>query len=279
MRDGWRHIYLGVRLLVAVALFPLGKLCGWMLADLRTSARLERGLVLVLPGIEGESFLNHGIARGLDDGGVGASIEIDDWTTGFMPFFFYHLRNDTLHNEQADRIARRIIDYRKSHPGRPIYLVGHSGGGGLIVMILEKLPPDVLVTSVVLLVAAISGQYDLSRALPHVEKKFVNYRAFGDLFFLGVGNLVFGTFDGRHAPGAGLTGFHNPENLSDEARHNYSTRLHQITYRLSMLADFNFGGHMSVTSRPFIARTIAPYLKESANDQSTNANSFVSNNA
>ena len=60
---------------------------------------------------------------------------------------------------------RRIVDYRKSHPGRPIYLIGHSGGGALSVLTLERLPPGTTVTGAMLLNAALSPGYDLSAVL------------------------------------------------------------------------------------------------------------------
>ena len=59
---------------------PLGRFTGKLLHHLRTPERLQHGLVLVLPGIEGESCINHNIAHGLADGGVSSAIEIFDWT-------------------------------------------------------------------------------------------------------------------------------------------------------------------------------------------------------
>ena len=45
-----------------------------------TPQRLDRGLVMVLSGIEGQSRLNEDICRGLNDGGVNWAIELVDWT-------------------------------------------------------------------------------------------------------------------------------------------------------------------------------------------------------
>ena len=45
------------------------------------SERLNRGLVIALPGIEGRSKLNEDICRGLDEGGVSWAIELYDWTS------------------------------------------------------------------------------------------------------------------------------------------------------------------------------------------------------
>ena len=50
---------------------PFGIACPAAWATTSRDARAAAsGLVLVLPGIEGEGFLNHDIAYGLNDGGV-----------------------------------------------------------------------------------------------------------------------------------------------------------------------------------------------------------------
>ena len=76
--------------ILGVLLHPLGRFTGALLDPLRTADRMQRGLVLVLPGIEGESCLNHSIVRGLADGGVPSGIEVVNWTTGRIVLFLYH---------------------------------------------------------------------------------------------------------------------------------------------------------------------------------------------
>ena len=73
-------------------MFPFGSLCCRTLPELQSEERRRLGLILVLPGIEGEGPLNHNLARGLAEGGLAGSIEIYDWTTGYWPLFVYHLR-------------------------------------------------------------------------------------------------------------------------------------------------------------------------------------------
>src|SRR5260221_4327757 len=141
------HLTRGCLSILGVLLHPLGRFCGGLLNDLRTPERLEKGLVLVLPGIEGQSLLNHGIARGLADGGVISAIEIFDWTTGVILLFLYHLRGSRRHKAQAEKIARRVVEYQRNYPGRPVHLVGHSGGGAMAGLALEHLPAEVKVAS------------------------------------------------------------------------------------------------------------------------------------
>jgi pimeloyl-ACP methyl ester carboxylesterase len=253
-----QHVTRGCLSLLGVLLHPLGRFCGSWLNDLRTPERLDQGLVLVLPGIEGQSLLNHNMARGLADGGVRSAIEVFDWTTGVIVMFLYHLRSARRHKAQAEKIAQRIVEYQRDYPGRPVSLVGHSGGGAMAVLALERLPVDVKITSAILLLAGISPGYNLARALAHVENGIFNFHSRFDIFFLGLGTVIFGTIDGPHTVAAGMVGFRVPDKLDATERELYDQRLHQVPFCAAMIADFNFGGHMGVSNRVFVARHVAP---------------------
>jgi pimeloyl-ACP methyl ester carboxylesterase len=250
--------------ILGVLLHPLGRFTGALLDHLRAADRLEHGLVLVLPGVEGESCINHSIARGLADGGVQSAIEIFDWTTGVILLFLYHLRGWRRNIAQADRLVRRIVEFRRAYPGRPVHLVGHSGGGAMAVLAIERLPANTTLTSAILLNAAISPKYDLSTALAKTESGIWSFRSAFDVLFDGIGTSIAGTMDGRHTPATGMIGFRPPSCLSDEGRELYRTHLHQVPFQLRMCGDFNFGGHMGSTNRVFVAERIAPLLKWTA---------------
>jgi pimeloyl-ACP methyl ester carboxylesterase len=255
-----QHFARGCLSLLWLAVHPIGRFCGACLADLKTPARLERGLVLVLPGIEGESYVNHGVARGLADGGVEAAIEIFDWTTGVIFLFLYHLRSRQRHKARAERLARRIVKYQSEYPGRPVHVVGHSGGAALAVFALERLPEAANVASTVLLEVALSPSYNLVPALERAEGGIFNVRSCFDALFLGIGTCVAGTMDGRHSPAAGMLGFRQPAGLKDAERELYAARLHDVPYRAAMFADFHFGGHLGASNRVFVAKHVAPLL-------------------
>jgi pimeloyl-ACP methyl ester carboxylesterase len=247
--------------ILGALLHPLGRFTGALLHDLRSPDRLERGLVLVLPGIEGESCINHSIARGLADGGVELAIEIHDWTTGVILLFLFHLRGWRRNVKQAEKLARRIVDYQRAYPGRPVILVGHSGGAAMAVLTLERLPAGANVASAILLQSAISPRYDLSRALARTPRGIWSFRSILDFLFLGAATSIGGTADGRHGPAGGMIGFRPPRDLSDAGKSLYETRLHEISFRPAMIADFHFGGHIGPTNRIFVAERIAPLLK------------------
>ena len=105
-------------------------------------SRLDRGLVIVLPGIEGRSPLNEAVCEGLVDGGVNWGIELCDWTTSVPMGYLINLRDQERNRNQAEEIAAKIVRYKMAHPERPVVLVGQSGGGAMAVWILQSSKPS-----------------------------------------------------------------------------------------------------------------------------------------
>jgi pimeloyl-ACP methyl ester carboxylesterase len=236
---------------------------GWWCSEFEewlSPERADNGYTIVLPGVEGTSCRNISIARGLVDAGHPAAVEVRDWTTGHWPLWPYHLMGYDRNKEQARQIAAQIVEYQNRYPGRPVTLIGHSGGAAMAVLILEALPADRSVTQAVLLAAAISPDHDLSTALARTEKRLINFHSWGDMGYLGLGTIALGTIDRRHSVSAGASGFRIPKDLSDAGRSLYETRLDQVPYRLEMLRSFNLGGHFSPTNRKFVAEWVAPRL-------------------
>jgi len=211
--------------------------------------RLEQGYVIVLPGIEGRSLLNRGIAAGLNDAGVPYGIEIYDWTEGPL-WGVYNLRSRKLHARQVAVLRDKILAYRTEHPGKPVYLVGHSGGGALSLLTAAALPEGTAVTGLVLIVPAISPRFSLDASLARVERGIWNYRSYGDCIYLGLLTTLFGTVDGWHVPAAGAVGFRRP----------LDPRVREVPFQMAMFRDWNTGGHLTCTNRTFIRKWIAPIL-------------------
>jgi pimeloyl-ACP methyl ester carboxylesterase len=196
----------------------------------------------------------------LADGGVQSAIEVFDWTTGVILLFLYHLRGTRRNLNRADRLAKRIVDYRRQYPDREVHLVGHSGGGAITVLTLERLPTGTTVTSAVLAQAAISPRYNLSSALAKAERGIWNINSPLDVFFNGIGTTIGGTLDGRYTLAAGMVGFRRPEGLDAAGKELYASRLHEMPFRPAMCRAFHFGGHMGAANRVFVAEQIAPLL-------------------
>jgi pimeloyl-ACP methyl ester carboxylesterase len=241
--------------------------CGYF-RNLNHEDRLAQGYTIVLPGIEGASVFNSNIAQGLVAGGVPTAIEVDDWTTGCSPLFLYHLQAHARNRGHAQRLADKIVAYQDQYPGRPVNLIGHSGGGAMALMTLEALPPGRSAHCVVLIAPAISPGYDLRTALSRVEAGVWNFHSPYDGLFLVAGTAVFGTIDRRHTSSAGAFGFKLPAELSPAEAQLYEARLRQVPFDKTMMRRGNLGGHFGATAIPFVRHHIAPLLLLPTDSQS-----------
>jgi len=226
---------------------------------------LDSGLTLVLPGIEGQSFFNSNIAQGLIDSDVETAVEVHDWTTGWMINFLYHLQAYGRNLKQADILAQKIIDYQDKFPGRPVNLVGHSGGCGIILMALNALPEDRKVSHVILLAPAVSRRFDLSTALSRTENGIWNFHSYGDTVLLILGTTMAGSMDRKFGASAGSIGFIAPKDSSESQEQEYRDKLHQVHYHLGMLKTGYVGGHFGLTNRRFVRKYLSPLLRPESN--------------
>jgi len=171
--------------------------------------RMDKGLVIILPGIEGESAANQDIRKGLDDAGVPYALAIYRWGFPMPGVGLYMNQTDTEGNRRAAReLAERLVTYQQTYPGRPIFMAGHSAGGGEVVFTLEALADlgAEPVEGVFLLAASISSDYSLDKALPMTRRGLVNVWNPED-GLLNTGATFFGNVDGGNAPSAGRAGF------------------------------------------------------------------------
>ncbi len=212
--------------------------------------------------MEGRSFLNISLMAGLLDAGLPYAMEIVDWTTRCFLLAIYHLRAWERNRRIARQIASRVIEYRRQYPGRPVWLIGHSAGGAMSLLTAEFLSAEQSLTGLVLLAPAISSRYACDAALQRTERGIWNFYSAGDVWFLGLGTLLFGSFDGVHWPASGCIGFAHCTAPSPTAER----QLRQIPYRPGMISQFNLGGHFGCVHRVFAAETIAPILQENSTD-------------
>ena len=173
-------------------------------------ARKDKGLVVVLPGIEGKSNSNANIKRGLEQAQVPGYIVIYDW--GFPVPGLGMLVNQTnvgANRSAGEKLAKKLQTYQKAYPGRPVFLIGHSGGTGIAVFALEHLRKmrGKPIEGVFLLASSMSANYPLNTALSMTRRGIVNVYNPKDTAMLQSGTGMFGNVDGGRGATAGLNGF------------------------------------------------------------------------
>jgi alpha-beta hydrolase superfamily lysophospholipase len=228
------------------------------LEELRRPERLVHGHVIVLPGIEGHSRFNRSILRGLQAAGLPHAMEIHDWTFGRWQSL-RSLRSTRRHEEQSARIAEKIAATQAAHPGAPIWLIGHSGGGAMSVLTLERLAAEQPIEGAILLAPALSPGYSLATPLARTRRGIWNFSSWGDAFFLMFGTLLMGTVDGRHAIAAGARGFRGSSLVAETPDHP-GPRLYEVPWRREMAGDRHFAGHFGPVHARFVERWVAPIL-------------------
>jgi pimeloyl-ACP methyl ester carboxylesterase len=215
------------------------------------------GLVLVADGVGGFHFLSMALQHVM--GRLPGSPEVRTlrWGHG-LGRWHSDLTDIVNHRAQAEALAGQVRAYLGRHPGSPVYLVGKSGGTGVVVRALEMLPES-SVEWVILLAPALSPGYDLTAALGAVVREVVVFWSPLDVFVLGLGTRLFGTFDGRRGVSAGLVGFRRPKGLNELGIARYG-KLRQVRWTPSMARTGYLGGHVGPDSPAFLRRYVAPLL-------------------
>ena len=215
----------------------------------------SRAYLLHLPGVSGESVVDHTLVQGFREGHLEADVEIYDWTEHDpgVPALQAIGRN----KKQAKLIAEKLTARFRADPRGVIYVTSHSGGAGLAAWALEDLPPEVKVERAVFIAPALSRGYDLSGALGHVRDKTYVFYSDGDGVILNVGTKVFGTIDGVYGPAAGYGGFIEAKGWDTGAY----ARLVQIPYDPKWGRLGHYGDHIGPMSAAFSREVLVPLLE------------------
>lgn len=224
-----------------------------------TKDRLENGLVIILPGIEGESGFNHDIRTGLMASGVYRGLQIHSWNRPIPLIGILITQVDFVGNWLAGSgVADMIVKYQDKYPGRPVHLIGHSGGGGVAVFAAAQLPEGRKVDGLILLHASISCDYNLTKALQHSKNGILNVFNKGDVALLGIATTFLGNVDGGRSASAGRAGFDPPRAKDKEEK----KLAYEKVYQLELTNGITGGGdsHAAATKVPFIVDYIAEWI-------------------
>jgi pimeloyl-ACP methyl ester carboxylesterase len=215
---------------------------------------LDRGLIIVLPGIDGRAPHNQAACQALAEAALGMAVEFYDWTSPLGPLF--NQSAVQANRRRAAQLADRIAEYRRQHPHRPVVLIAHSGGTAIAAWAAEKLGPGETVDGIIMLASSLSPQYDLSTALAHTQRGITSFYSDNDAALLGTGTTLLGTMDGQHTESAGKVRFHQPPSGGPAVY----DKLRQIAWQPKMADSGHDGGHFGYTAPKFVARYIAPLV-------------------
>jgi pimeloyl-ACP methyl ester carboxylesterase len=217
------------------------------------------GLVIVVEGIGGVDLIGASAGLAVRQAGLPHEVHHFVWTHGTGKL----LRDlqDTQHVlKKAEELAAFIKDYRARFPERPIYVIGKSGGTGLVLYALQTLPANT-VERVILLSPAVSPTFDLRGALRSTRREIVSFYSRNDRMVLGWGTSQFGTIDRYYGKSAGLVGFATPTPPLNNEDHQMFMRLIQVPWSTRMLRDGSIGNHTSTSMPWFLSSEVVPWLR------------------
>lgn len=251
----------GLLLLAAVSVLASG--CR-SFAPAQSANKLNEGYTLILPGVLGHAPWDNNLAAGLTDAGIPGAIEVYDWTQGPLMMGYNMLAGGNV-RRHGERVAQKIVDYQQRYPGRPVHLIGHSGGASAVIRTLEALPQESRVSSAVLLAPGLPSDYDLRLALSRTTGGIHNFYSPYDLLISAMYVPTMANHSRLYEPtAAGAFGFHVPKGVQGWDRTTYEQALKQHPYKLEMVEGGNLGDHFGWTNPAFVARWIAPVIKDPA---------------
>ena len=223
-----------------------------------SQGRESRGLVIVADGVGGLDLCGTGLRYVMGALRIPYVVKVVPWGHG-LGRWHADLTNAVNRDLRAAEIAETVRVCHEEFPADPIFLVGKSGGTGLVVGALERLPKDA-VECAVLLSPALSPTYDLVPALRAVRREMVVFWSPFDVIVLGLGTRIFGTIDRIKTVSAGLVGFRGPQE-GDTDRAAAYRKLRQVRWCVEMATTGYLGGHVGPDNPAFLRKYVVPLLR------------------
>lgn len=223
--------------------------------------RLANGCIFYMDGAGGGTAKTNyaaGVVSGMLNAGYQGAAEIVSWETG-KGLLADQKASVAYKRAKAMEAAKMIHEYKQTHPGAPVGILGFSAGTAEAVFALEALPESVQIDQVVLLGASISRDYDMTQALKRVKKLYVitstHDRMLSTLMPLS------GTADRKYNdPGAGIKGFVIPKQATYATHQLYAEKIVTIPYSRDFRKDQDGGHHFDNVKEAFIRDHVAPLL-------------------
>jgi hypothetical protein len=235
-------------------------LCFWQLSGTKACATVPqcRGYVIVAESAGAQLYLADNLASLIHQAGLPLNVETTDWSTLSVTTDYESKYNFTV---KSQKLAKRVMDLRRTCPNAPIYLIGNGCGTTVVVKAAEQLPPNT-VQRVILLGPTLSCTYDLRRTMLASTEGIDTFACKQDLT-LELANQYRGTTD--RGPGtscAGLTGF-MPRVMTAADASLYATKLRQCAVKDPAEGSEGSLCHLRYISNSFLRMRIVPILDSS----------------
>lgn len=213
----------------------------------------SRGTIFVLDGIGGLNLCAMSVRYMVSQ--IDQDVHAEEWPWCHGVGHWYR---DLIDRTNVEYHAWKLANRVSNEPGS-CFLIGKSGGCGVVVRALELIPPA-RVERVALLAPALSSHYDLTPALAAVRTTIDVYWSPLDIFLLGVGTTLLGTIDRVHGRSAGLTGFRTPGLNRSQRQTCHTGKVRQYRWTIQMAPTGYLGGHIGTDSPWFLRSFVLPRL-------------------
>ena len=216
-----------------------------------------RPLVIVVDGAGGFEMCSRYLGQVVAEDHLSLVVRSYRWTHGYL-----RIPADQMHHAHLCRegriLAELIVRWHQELPKRPIYLIGHSAGSGLVLVAAEALPSATL-ERIILLAPAVSYKHDLRPALSSSCRGIDVFYSQRDWLCLGLGVLVAGTTDRYWSLGAGKIGFRPIITCADDEA--LYAKLRQYPWDESLCWTGHKGGHYGAYQPAFLRAFVLPLLQ------------------
>lgn len=221
--------------------------------------------VVLVPGVLGYYWSVDSMADRLDQA-PNSDVQIWDWTALWPSSQFWileraleNLSDQEKNHRRAERLATELVAWRRSNPDTPLYLVGVSGGAGIVLWTCEHLPPDFQIQKVIVLSAAVSPGFDLQPACSRSIDGIYSFHSEKDTI-LRDKTRDRGTIDRKWVSGAGWRGFDCPDDS------HCAQGLRELSWTPDMCAFGHWGNHFGCMAPAFVREYVVPLIAPGATD-------------
>jgi hypothetical protein len=223
------------------------------------------GKTFYLDGAGNWGFGASEVPEGLKEAGYEGDVELYVWTTSLVPLV--DQLNIVAAKAKAAALSRRLTDYKRRFPEKPLHVIALSAGTGVATWAIEGMKDGAKVNNLVLLGSSLSHDYDMTRALGNMEGKIYAYYSPHDTVLETV--RVVGTIDGkRGVDSIGLVGLTPPPDMED--------RVVNIGWDRSWMRLGWAGAHTDTTNQLFVRYEISTRIVKPSNEPPTGGDSVTS---